>query len=163
MRYIVTVKVITDNPNVTTKDEWVEANSPEQAREFAEYNWGAARIIMINSVQNIEIEMAKIANDDACYVADVNKIAYSHTVTRHTYNMQNSMADFNRYPTIEYVSDIPADFELIIGTTEVSNLNDENDCGFGCYFARIKDGEIVDAYGVYGIIPYNDARVYRVI
>jgi hypothetical protein len=62
------------------------------------------------------------------------------------------------------VQDISQEYDFTNDSTEVRSINSQVDGGadFDSYFIAQQDGEIIGAYGMYGVIPYNNKTVYSV-
>lgn len=62
------------------------------------------------------------------------------------------------------VADLPDDLLFVSTDIEVEGIkkllgNEAKDS----FFVRIENGEIVEAYGMYGIVPHLDKLVFRVV
>jgi hypothetical protein len=61
---------------------------------------------------------------------------------------------------------IPEDFVFVSTDFEVEEL--KNQLGkeakeYDAFFIKVKNGEIVEAYGMHGIVPHNDKLVWKII
>lgn len=65
--------------------------------------------------------------------------------------------------TIKTVEDIGREYDLITFDLDVRNLNHEYGQDYGCYFAKICDGEYIELYGCESAIPYLWKPVYKVL
>lgn len=65
---------------------------------------------------------------------------------------------------LKIVAQVPNDYDFVTDSTEVAAINSQVDGGadFDAYFIKQNDGEIVGAYGMYGIIPFNSKLVTSV-
>ena len=64
------------------------------------------------------------------------------------------------------VADLPDDLLFVSTDIEVEGIkkllgNEAKD--YDSFFVRIENGEIVEAYGMYGIVPHLDKLVFRVV
>jgi len=62
-----------------------------------------------------------------------------------------------------YVSDLEnKDLIFISDSQDVSELRRQTGTDYDSYFIRVGDGEYTQIYGMYGIVPYLEKRVYEV-
>ena len=55
------------------------------------------------------------------------------------------------------------EYDLITFDVDVKNLNSQYDQDYGCYLAKISEGEITELWGCESSVPYLWKNVYRVL
>lgn len=65
--------------------------------------------------------------------------------------------------TYQVAGDVPFTYELVSDSQDVQPLNEEFGTDYDSFFIRVGDGDYLGVYGMYGIIPTLNKRVYQVL